>query len=709
MESLRRRRRPAISCALCRKRKIRCNRGIPCSNCLRSRMGECVYDNPPPSVAARRNDTIDRVSLRPSDEYHGVTLPTPEDQQSSTGMLQSIATPMSQASSNHELEALRSPSQSLVVTPTSNFETSSSQLGGTFHILGQSQLDGTLPLPRAISHKTRMFGQSHFVTGLPLLSDVMGMIDRGVDKSSDLITGMQKCKAMARRIKAQRAPEWPTPFTTQLLDKVLSDDLVECYLRTIEKVYRVLHVPTFRKKYDALWISDDEPDRDFLVQLKLVHALGAITYQDKFPLRYSATRWIYEVQAWISEPEFKSRLGIQFLQTNILLLLAREIVAVGGESSWIACGSLLRTAVSMGLHRDPALLSKSAIFPTEMRRRLWNTILELCLQSSLSTGGPPMISIEDFDTEPPGNFDDDQIMIENGVPRPDSVFTQMSTSRALRKTFPSRLKVAKLLNDLRTGDSYKDTLSLDSQLKAAYKEAIRGLQGSRKTDASPTGFELSAVDFIMRRYLCALHFPFFPSSLHDPKYAFSRKMTFETAFKMWSAVNPTSCAGSPDDMEFSRFVMCSAGLFRTAAWQASFILVAELRNQIQEDDSLSPTLLRPDLMSVIEDAKSWNLQCIEAGETSIKGHLTLSIVLGHIKSIIQHESEEETVRTVIKAGEEAENESLVVLESIMAQSEPRSTDQTSLDHGFDFAGDWDTMATDGFFDDEAFDPLQWIF
>ncbi|KAM0339589.1 hypothetical protein ACHAPU_010890 [Fusarium lateritium] len=630
---------------------------------------------------------------------------------------------MTQAS-NHELEGLRSkiklledrisnstsgPSLQLVATPTSNLETSSSQLGGTFHILGQSQPDGTLPLPRAISHKTRMFGQSHFVTGLPLLSDVMGMIDRGVDKSSDLITCMQKCKVMARRIKAQRAPEWPTPFTTQLLDKVLSDDLVECYLRTIEKVYRVLHVPTFRKKYDALWMSDDQPDRDFLVQLKLVHALGATTYQDKFPLRSSAIRWIYEVQAWISEPEFKSRLGIQFLQTNILLLLAREIVSVGGESSWIACGSLLRTAVSMGLHRDPALLSKSATFPAEMRRRLWNTILELCLQSSLSTGGPPMISIEDFDTESPGNFDDDQIMTENSVPRPDSIFTHMSTSRALRKTFPSRLKVAKLLNDLRTGDSYKDTLSLDSQLKAAYKEAIRELQSSRKTAASPTGFELSAVDFIMRRYLCALHFPFFAISLHDPKYAFSRKVTFETAFKMWSAVNPTYCAGSTDETEFSRFVTCSSGLFRTAAWQASFILVAELRNQIQEDDSLSPMLLRPDLMGVIEDAKAWNLQCIEAGETSIKGHLTLGIVLGHIKCILQHKSEEETMRTVIKAGEEAENEGLVVLESIMAQSEPRSTDQTSLDHGFDFAEDWDMMATDGFFDDEAFDPLEWIF
>ncbi|KAM0278889.1 hypothetical protein ACHAO9_011963 [Fusarium lateritium] len=557
-----------------------------------------------------------------------------------------------------------------------------------------------------------MFGQSHFVTGLPLLSDVMEMIDQGVSKNPGLITCMQRCKVVARRIKAQRAPEWPTPFATQLPDKALSDDLIECYLGTIEKIYRILHIPTFRKKYDALWTSESEPDRDFLAQLKLVHALGATTFGDKFPLRSSATRWIYEVQTWVSEPEFKSRLGVQFLQTNILLLLAREIVAVGGESSWIACGSLLRTAVSMGLHRDPALLSTTTTFPAEMRRRLWNTILELCLQSSLSTGGPPMISMEDFDTEPPGNFDDDQIMAEKATPRPENIFTQMSTSRALRKTLPSRLKVAKLLNDLRTGDSYKDTLSLDAELKASYKEAIRVLQTTKKTDISSTKFELSAVDFIMRRYLCALHFPFFAVSLQDPRYAFSRKMTFETAFKMWSAVSPLPCVNSSDvtdTTDFSRFVTYSSGMFRTAAWQANFILVGELRNQIQEDDSLSPPTIRSDLMDVMENARSWNLQCIEAGETSVKGLLTLSIVLGHIKSIMQHASKEETIQDVMKAGEEAENEALVILESLLAQSEPRSAEQESLDQGFDFASDWDMMATDSFFDEGAFDPLEWIF
>jgi hypothetical protein len=41
------RREEYSSCILCRSRKIRCDRGTPCSNCLKSRNGTCVYRNSP--------------------------------------------------------------------------------------------------------------------------------------------------------------------------------------------------------------------------------------------------------------------------------------------------------------------------------------------------------------------------------------------------------------------------------------------------------------------------------------------------------------------------------------------------------------------------------------------------------------------------------------------------------------------------------------
>lgn len=180
-------------------------------------------------------------------------------------------------------------------------------------------------------------------------------------------------------MKSQRVRRWPTPPTMDLPEADVADELVDCYLRTIETIYRILHVPNLMRDYKILWASGIEQDTAFLVQIKLVLAIGATIYDRQFSLRALAVRWVYEAQTWISDPEFKSRLGLQFLQTNILLLLARELVGIGGNSIWVSAGGLFRRAVNMGLHQDPAELPKRTTFDAEMRRRLWNIILEVAL------------------------------------------------------------------------------------------------------------------------------------------------------------------------------------------------------------------------------------------------------------------------------------------------------------------------------------------
>jgi hypothetical protein len=175
---------------------MRCNRGSPCSNCMRARKGDCVYDNPPPVQRNARGQDHVAYARHDFHDFHGISLPTPEDLVASSnsglpGMTTGAAssstgapTPVSQ-SSVQELEILRNkvrqlevqlssttaaPSQSHVSTPAPNLETSSSKLGGTFHLHSQRQHGNALAIPRAISHKSRFFGQSHFVCGLPLVS-----------------------------------------------------------------------------------------------------------------------------------------------------------------------------------------------------------------------------------------------------------------------------------------------------------------------------------------------------------------------------------------------------------------------------------------------------------------------------------------------------------------------------------------------------------
>lgn len=135
----------------------------------------------------------------------------------------------------------------------------------------------------------------------------------------------------------------------------------------------MLHVPSFRRDYEAVdWAEPAEQvieqrhqknnnnnNTAFLVQLKLVLALGALVHDDTFTLRPSAVRWVYEAQTYLADPaRCKAHLTIPALQTRVLLLLARELVDVGEDAAWAESGALLRTATCMGLHRDPAALPR---------------------------------------------------------------------------------------------------------------------------------------------------------------------------------------------------------------------------------------------------------------------------------------------------------------------------------------------------------------
>lgn len=527
-------------------------------------------------------------------------------------------------------------------------------------------------------------------------------------EASKALAKLAKCKALARTIKSQRTPPWPCPPSTDLPTKDICDELVDCYLRTTETVYRVLHVPTFRKEYEALWLSDVEPNASFLVQLKLVLAIGATTYDEKFSLRATAIRWVYEAQTWLSEPIFKPRLGLQALQTSVLFLIAQEAADVGCESIWITAGSLIRRAVCIGLHRDPANLPRKPVFATEMRRRLWGTILEISVLSSLSSGGPPLVSLDDFDTEPPSNFDDDQLMAEDPVPKPEGSFTDMSIPIALRKTLPLRLAVTKFLNDLSSRGTYDETLRLDSEMRASYKVLCRTIQTFNSSfGPSPSPFGVRAVDFIMHRYISALHAPFFNLAMRETAYAFSRKVVVESSLKIWCAVYPSSSlvttqaqttgnTAAPDRDDFARFATCGSGFYRTVGMQATLLISMELMSQLQDEESIGPVPLRQDLLSVVEDARVWCMQCIGIGETNIKGYLFASMVAAQIDGLRRGVPKDDIPGVIIGAAERAQEVCLPILEDMAAQIQTtqgaeEGCQDMPLDLVPEMAEDWDFM------------------
>lgn len=141
-----------------------------------------------------------------STEVHDAFMPTSQDQASNTSSASTApshsatsleptltgASTLSTPPSSQDFEVLRSrirqledqlsrghpgSSQSMVSTPASNIETTSSRIGGTFHFYSENRIFGrALPITRGISHKTRLFGQSHFIYTMTLVSVVFSPV-----------------------------------------------------------------------------------------------------------------------------------------------------------------------------------------------------------------------------------------------------------------------------------------------------------------------------------------------------------------------------------------------------------------------------------------------------------------------------------------------------------------------------------------------------
>jgi len=374
-------------------------------------------------------------------------------------------------------------------------------------------------------------------------------------------------------------------------ERAVADQLVDAYLRTFESVYRILHIPTFWQDYHRYWDNPGAAAHVFVIQMQLVMAIGVCFYDDACSLRHLAYHWVYEAQLWLLMPPEKSKMSIPGLQIMCLLHIARQTAGIGPDLVWISAGSLLRTAMYMGYHRDPAHLPKVSRFLGEMRRRLWATILEMSLQFSMDSGGPVLVGMADFDTHPPGNYNDDQLTeldkTKSPGPKPLSTFTQTTVQIGLLRAFPVRLAIARYINDFRNALSYDETLRLNSLLTSACRELTTLLQSSKSNqDADalkPSRFQIEVVDRMTLRFFLALHQQYLKTSFSDPKFYFSRKICVDIAMKLCNKwLKPESAASAePDDM--ARLAINGAGGARGIHFHAIMVIGLELICQLEQE------------------------------------------------------------------------------------------------------------------------------
>ncbi|EKV11590.1 C6 transcription factor, putative [Penicillium digitatum PHI26] len=522
---------------------------------------------------------------------------------------------------------------------------------------------------RGKKNKTRYFGRSHYTTTISFFKDICTFMHRGHCRGEGKDKEYTDMKKFKTELWSRETQDHQREFREQAykLEEIVpqrnvADHLLRLYLDTFEMTYRILHTPTFLRQYADYWANTQPVDMAFVAQLLAVMAAGSCFYvpppgqDDRDVFQKSAMKWIMAVQSYVSCTFVSPEIDFRMLQTQTLLLVARLGVASDGDVAWASAGSLIRSATTMGLHRDPTRFRKARPFYSELRRRLWATIVELDLKISLDRGVPPSVDLDECDCDPPSNWDDADLipdMENNPALLSTALNTQNFYQSLLTKTLPLRYRIAKKINSLRFNLPYDDALLMGDELSRSMQCA-----SSLFDDIAPSiapgesgrhRFAQSLHLFIMRKFLLALHRPFSLSVARLPKCSYSRKICLEESLGILSQMELPS---PTDDIIYPHITQLSNGMFRDETFHAAITACVELSLQANEMSTSATSGIdgvnSSVLMSMIQSQQGVMMQAVERtadnfgrrigpGGKGGKPFLFLNIILASVKSRIKGE------------------------------------------------------------------------
>ncbi|EXK85231.1 hypothetical protein FOQG_10882 [Fusarium oxysporum f. sp. raphani 54005] len=407
LPSSRPREKPQLSCNLCRRRKLRCDRQRPCSSCVQRELGlSCTYAS-------------DRVTG--GDAAHQPRVTT----QDRIRHLESLVFDLMQQSSvnqgQHGGGTPCSPVDTAVTTPA-DYGSMQSTGGGANYV-----------------------GSSHWAAVLDGIAELKDHFDNEEEASHPDVQIVES--PAADMTGPQLLHGCPKPASKdEILSSILTlsrpvvDRLVSRYFNSFEMSPAVLHSVEFLKEYEEFW---DDPSAVSPLWLGLLFTIMCLATQfEKFRLDpgvQSPAALSMERDLQKMADTYRLRIGQCLVLGNYtkggpyvvldgMLYIAAEVFSSTDAEIdiWILTGNTVQIALHMGYHRDPKHFKGMSSFAAEMRRRVWATLVEMDLVLSAQMGLPRMIKQWQTDTREPSNLQDsdfDKTTVEMPPSRPDTDLT----------------------------------------------------------------------------------------------------------------------------------------------------------------------------------------------------------------------------------------------------------------------------------------------
>ncbi|KAJ5713859.1 uncharacterized protein N7483_011040 [Penicillium malachiteum] len=333
--------------------------------------------------------------------------------------------------------------------------------------------------------------------------------------------------------------------------KPVTDRLLDVYTKNFERNLRILHVPSFLRHYKTFWATTDhEPSflSMFVPILTAILSISVVIETEPFNMEYSSS-WNYlkqhavaSVQAWMRKLPRKPRTDLATLQVGVLLLLARQLRSVPAEELWKESGLLMRSAMVMGLHVNVTLSpSKSlTVFQAELRRRLWITIVEMDLQTSIAAGMPVLTPALEFSPLTPSNLNDadfSDTSPELPTPKPLDVETDTLPQILLANSLAKRIRIMGPMQHTTPKETMDERLKESEDIEEILQHIPPFLHPDYDSESADLSSVLNRVllDIHIRRPLICLLRPVTSSDNQDePSFSGIQRMCLESSITILS-------------------------------------------------------------------------------------------------------------------------------------------------------------------------------
>ncbi|CZT22718.1 related to transcription activator protein acu-15 [Ramularia collo-cygni] len=545
---VRKRNRVPLSCAPCRHRKLKCNRGHPCDNCSkRGDTGACSYATP----GSRKKGGSSGASTTPDDMQNRIdrleglvlSLMTNGGSQPGATAAAQAAISGSRSDSIGVASDLRLDANGADMIPEESEERGEdeSEVGDLSQSIGIMKMnDG----------KAIFASDAHWYAILGEISEVKKYFD---NHKEDYMQHLAK-------VKGASASTAGTSFLLQgtsakdkgevmaaYPSKADADRLIARYFNAYDPSVHIIHGPSFQKQYDKHWLNPNETSVVWLGMCFAMMTLALQSYNragDEPPeYRGRSLELSHEFRKLTAQCLLLSDItqgNPQTLETLVLHVQAEYGRSRDAEPAvLLMTGICVRLAMRMGYHRDPGPFPGISPFEGEMRRRVWTFVRQCDLLISFQFGLPAMIRCDHVDTQIPRNLYDDELYEDmKSLPPSRAVFEATPMSYMITKSKMAYLfgRIVERAQSVSNPPSYDETLKFDAELREARSShppllQMRSFQESARDPANLI-MQRFGLEMVYLRSLFVLHRKFIAKGRENPRFSYSRRTCLNASMEL---------------------------------------------------------------------------------------------------------------------------------------------------------------------------------